>query len=536
MAISTTLMAQISQDIPPRSFVELQAKDHFLTIQVQAPDLLQIEQEDQQRAMAGMLEASARKMPVGVDLYNSGSWTELANGDRVWRLRLDAPGALATELFFSTYQLPVGATMHVYDPSKEQVLGAFTNQNEQFSGRFATDLIYGPSCIIEYYEPLAVEGQGVLEIESIGWSYKDAYPLSAKADDCEVDVACSEGNNWDDQKASVVRLRTVDGSFVGWCTGSVVNNTNEDCTPYVLTALHCGETSNANDFQDWKFYFNYQRPNCGTGTALANQVMTGSFHRADSNDGGGATGSDFLLVEIDTDIPDNYTPYYAGWDASGPGSSSGVSIHHPAGDEKKISTYTSNLLSSSWGASGSHWRVIWSGTANGHGVTEGGSSGSPIYNTAKRIVGTLTGGGSACNSVQPGGQNLPDYYGKMSYHWDDNWNPTDDLKDLLAPGSSTTILNGSWDPCGSSIGIEEYGADAVTLYPNPTTGIFQLSLNNGSRISSVEVFNAVGALMAQYSPEQTQVSLDLSQYQNGTYYLVVEGATYRFSTSLVLLK
>ena len=75
-------------------------------------------------------------------------------------------------------------------------------------------------------------------------------------------------------------------------------------------------------------------------------------------------------------------------------------MHHPSGDIKKISTYSSNLNTSGWNGNGvqSHWRVYWTSNSNGHGVTEGGSSGSPIFRANGRIMGTLTGGGSYCNS------------------------------------------------------------------------------------------------------------------------------------------
>ena len=69
-------------------------------------------------------------------------------------------------------------------------------------------------------------------------------------------------------------------------------------------------------------------------------------------------------------VPFSYNAYYNGWLRSG--SAVGVSIHHPSGDPKKISTYTQALQSANWtgGNSGTHWRVYWSATANGHGVTE----------------------------------------------------------------------------------------------------------------------------------------------------------------------
>jgi len=92
---------------------------------------------------------------------------------------------------------------------------------------------------------------------------------------------------------------------------------------------------------------------------------------------------------------------------------------------------------------------VWSGTENGHGVTEGGSSGSPIFNSGGQIVGQLTGGGSFCNEVQPGGQNQPDFYGKMSYNWTSNGN-TDivELENFLDPGNTgLTELGGTYVPC-----------------------------------------------------------------------------------------
>ena len=86
----------------------------------------------------------------------------------------------------------------------------------------------------------------------------------------------------------------------------------------------------------------------------------------------------FLLVELNND-PD-FNPYFAGWNRSNIPATSGVSIHHPSGDIKKISTFTQSLTSAGGLGFGNdnttHWRVYWSNTVNGHGVTEGGSSGS----------------------------------------------------------------------------------------------------------------------------------------------------------------
>ena len=116
----------------------------------------------------------------------------------------------------------------------------------------------------------------------------------------------------------------------------------------------------------------------------------------------------------------------------------GVTIHHPAGDIKKISTYTTPVESSQWsGTSGTHWQVYWSETETNWGVTEGGSSGAPLYDNTGKIIGALTGGQAACEPDGSGsgtGPDQPDYYGKFSYSWDQNGNdPSQQLKYWLDP-------------------------------------------------------------------------------------------------------
>lgn len=86
----------------------------------------------------------------------------------------------------------------------------------------------------------------------------------------------------------------------------------------------------------------------------------------------------------------------------------------------KISTFSKTAKTSTWygvdnieGAPNAHWSTVFEQTTNGHSVTEGGSSGSPLFNQNKLIVGTLSGGSSSCE--KPDGINT---YGKLYYHWD----------------------------------------------------------------------------------------------------------------------
>jgi hypothetical protein len=93
------------------------------------------------------------------------------------------------------------------------------------------------------------------------------------------------------------------------------------------------------------------------------------------------------------------TPYYLGWDRTGNSGTGGIGIHHPAGDVKKISLYTmspesTDYLSNTVSPDGNHWRLVWSS-----GTTEIYSSGSPLINNSRHVIGQLHGGYVSCNNI-----------------------------------------------------------------------------------------------------------------------------------------
>ena len=119
-----------------------------------------------------------------------------------------------------------------------------------------------------------------------------------------------------------------------------------------------------------------------------------------------------------------------------------MGIHHPAGDIKKVSRENDPLISTTFGScpANSHWGV----TGWDEGVTEGGSSGSPLFDQNHRIVGQLHGGASAC-----GAASLSDEYGKMSYSWNpQNSDSTNQLKYWLDPHQSNASFVNGYDPTG----------------------------------------------------------------------------------------
>jgi hypothetical protein len=326
------------------------------------------------------------------------------------------------------------------------------------------------------------------------------------AGDCQVNAACPEGL-FPDLEDATVRILWFNSGVAGWCSGTLMNNTAYDLRPLILTAEHCalirGEPSEA-DYRNWTFFFNYQSAACETprndlGLDAKNRVGARVLSR--SNDNGGDTGSDFLLIELINSIPDHFEAYYAGWNRSSTPPLQGECYHHPAGDLMKISTYRSSASLGSFGGvtDDTHYQVQWVGTPNGFGTTEPGSSGSALLDENGLVVGQLTGGASSCEDPR-----FFDLYGTMSYNWNKN-------------GSATENQLGPWlDPLNSGVvalsGTREAqtpvlnAADNWQIKTNPVrSNVLELSgINNLSQLVEIGLFNINGQLI--WFKEQAPIS------------------------------
>jgi hypothetical protein len=505
-------------------------------IQVPPPDLTSVIQEDVKYPSPYRFGIV---LPVDVSPDHSGNWTTLPDGNQIWRATVSASGALALSAYFDRFHIPDGGKLYIYNSDKSQVIGAFSPLNNSKSGLFATELIAGDEMTMEYVRPEGSDEVPLLHLNEITYAYRGMGFLDRNGDNpgfsgkCEVNVNCPEGDDWQDQKKGVTRihLKRAGGSY--WCTGSLVNNTKSDNIPYVLTANHCGFNSTDQELQQWIFYFDYEALDCSTNVYTKPKSLTGATLKAHSGDQL-TVGSDFYLVRMNENIPDSFDVFFNGWSRSEDyPSPSGVGIHHPGGDLKKISTYTNILGSSSWmGNPGlTHWEVFWSQTISGHGVTEGGSSGSPIFDNQGRIVGVLSGGESACDSSH---LNRPDYYGKFSWAWSSDGNDsTSRLKDWLDPGSTNPmVLNGRY-----SHGVDTVISTAMTIFPNPFKDFITFSMQefkNGE--VHVTVRDIPGRLLISDNyqlNDQGSFQMNLGFLPKGLYLLRIESLETTITSKII---
>jgi PKD repeat protein len=450
-----TLKAQISHGGTPSSFLHSKKLKSTLSAQsINPPNIAALVAQDIKNDSLRMPYRIAEMIPVEFCMHNTGKWDTLSNGDIVWRLKITSVGALGLQLIYNKFHLPKGSKLFLYSADKKYVIGSFTEQNNHPSGLFATEIIPGESCTLEYIANPENDDKPSICITKVGYVYRgmNSYVPASRmksASTCEVNVACSpEGDNWKDVKRSVAKV-LISGHQ---CTGTLLNNTAMDFKNYFATAFHC-INGYESDAPTWVFYFNFERSDCSeTSTLISAQTITGADIRAAIPLNG---GSDAALLEIQGTIPASYNAFWAGWDITDTLIAGGVCIHHPQNDVKKISTARTEWKTDRWrdndnnvGANNADWNVQFSATTNGSGITEDGSSGAGIFSPDERFRGQLTGGASTC--AQPSGAN---YFGKLTYSWDQQGTTSDvQFKPWLDPlNTGQTKINGVDANAGNGI-------------------------------------------------------------------------------------
>ncbi len=506
------------------------------------PDLKQLQTMDSLDAQYGHPYRIGQSVSAGFTLENSGSWTVLPDhSGSIWRLNISVPDALGLILYYDQWYLPEGCEFFLYNGDKTQVLGAYTSAFNTSSGLFATEITSGDQVTLELFVPVGADPGARVNISEVGYVYRgagltdNAREASRASGSCEVDVNCSEGSNWQDEKRGVCRMVIKNGTSQYLCTGSLMNNTAQDCTPYVLLADHCAYSNayaTAANMLQWVFYFHYEAAACGGSYSSGQKTKVGCTLLAHDTYGSTESGSDFYLVQLVQSINSSDNIYYNGWSRSTTASTSGVGIHHPDGDIKKISTYSTTLSS----AGVTHWTVYWVATTNGHGVTEGGSSGSPLFNPSGLVVGTLTGGSSTCTALTS-----PDYYGKMSYHWINNGTTAaKQLKPWLDKANTgATYINGSYT-CTPAYVSEVKNLEAgIFVYPNPTSGLLHLALGKDElKNARVQLHDRFGQLVFEnfYAGRITgELLLDVAGFTEGLYFLTIDDDKYRLYKKVMVV-
>ncbi len=444
--------------VVPMQSQSAQAGEPSFDLNLPAVDLLKVTKEDHDKQLAGeplryAIPSEFEPVVLRHGTASGGRWIRLKNNQWQWRFTINTANATSIDLGFESLFLPRGAQLEVFDQNNQRAKGPYTDAHNRSHRQLWPGPVIGKSVTIVLTVPETMKPYVELSLSHITRGYRKFWEENGdalnKSGSCNVDVACPEGDGWRNPIRSVARY-VRNGQYL--CTGQLINNTSNDGTPYFLTADHCGfDSNNAASINLW---WNYESDTCrppgsaSSGTPIStagfNDTQNGATFIA-SND-----FSDFALLRLDTVPPPAYDVFYTGWDRRDLAPSSAVAIHHPAGHAKRISFENDPLTitgySQSFTGNASHLRVAdWD-----LGTTEGGSSGSGLWNSQQLLVGQLQGGSAAC------GNDNPDWYGRFNVSWDYGATPQTRLKDWLDPvnsGAETLQGKGACTPPSASMNI-----------------------------------------------------------------------------------
>lgn len=320
-----------------------------------------------------------------------------------------------------------------------------------------------------------------------------SYNLNAQfgeSTSCEKNVFCYP--DWCNQRRSV-GLIFIDGNSEPFATGFLISNDKGDGKPFFLTAKHVVDLNHNSIFEqneiekleNIKIVFNYQFNNCnnsniGTEPSLSEFVIGADIVSYSVTTTIG--GQDWILLELTDDVANTYAAYFSGFNTTDALPESVCMIHHPSGDVKKISFYNDAPEEKIWTWLVDEWDV---------GGAEFGSSGAPVYNNEKLIVGIQSANGDPsdyCSTVKS--------YSSLFYKaWNNQSNTNNQLKHWLnsspTNGWSLTFISG-YDPCKTSINF----SDANDLHISDNVNIFTNGLLDYGTRSYNGIYNSSGTISA----------------------------------------
>ncbi len=353
-------------------------------------------------------------------------WQPLPSGGKIASFTFTSPSAAALRLaievtslppecelrFFSTDIDSVGTVHQVYGKQILELLevNKAAEPDNSEASIYWSPTVEGETISLEIYLPEGID-ISELQITFPALSHLAVSPFrSSEADfnlqsygasnSCQNDATCY--TNWRNMRRATAKMVYTKGGYSYICTGTLLNDKDPSTyKPYFISAAHCINSQTVASTLNTLWF--YESASCNSSTRNSNYTIRY----------GGATllwsrglttyrsssSMDTSFFKLNESPPGG--TYYSGWTTSVlNGGKTGV--HHPKGDWKKISfgspggsyscwSISSKSFQCSYDASGNFFLINWT-----DGGTEGGSSGSGLFQDNDHLMADLTGGSGSC--------------------------------------------------------------------------------------------------------------------------------------------
>lgn len=326
------------------------------------------------------------------------------DGGTVRRIELTSQGAKGLRVQFKG-RVETGTEIRAYAPASSAAFGPLSSFPIGEDGTWWSPVIFGDSLGLEFYAAPCRAAARFPEIAQVTYIYGSVQadgPAGGKWGsnglDCELDVTCSP--TWSTEKDGVAKMFfNCTPTSCSICTGSLLNRDNGDQSPIFLTANHCISTQAAAATLTTLWF--YQTPTCNGAVPDPNTLPQTSGALLLKN----YPYYDCTILGLSTKPPAGAT--FLAWNPGAwPYGDAVVGIHHPHGEYKRIAFGSLTDSGIKNFAEGIGDVSVWFVNYN-QGTVEKGSSGSPLFDSAHRVRGPLTGGDAEiCASTEK-------YYGRF---------------------------------------------------------------------------------------------------------------------------
>lgn len=346
------------------------------------------------------------------------NWKTTPTGGNVAALSFSSTGAKGLRIGLLVTKLPETATLRYYTNGAAT---AFEVTGKDVLSTLARNLASGDKSDAgrTYWGPVFENTEITLEIDlpaglstdslevaipTVMHSFRsvidaEAMSLLDPSQVCNIDVNCESPRPT--VSDAVTNLNFIENGFSYSCSGTMLNNTANDGTPYVLTANHCIDSQTVASTITTQWFLrsaSCNSPNFGSIGFPAGATLLYTAYNTDST-----------LVRLTFNNATSYGVMFAGWDATTPPAIGQAveDIHHPKADPQRISKgglqtyYTRDALGDFYFSNSTNSTFL--GVTLTSGLVEPGSSGSGLFkniSTNPRLIGQLWGGeAGTCSSA-----------------------------------------------------------------------------------------------------------------------------------------
>lgn len=411
---------QIQEDVSHWLAAQRPARSESVRVQIDAAEMQSIEEPEMVNAAplkVGVVVPLANRIRVqgldgSRDLITAGSISRTRDGAIIWAVTLGSERAGGIRLHVEDLLLPDNATLYFYSNDGE-AYGPYSGSGPDGTGEFWTPSVIGEDGTLQLrIEPgtskadLASVSLSITEVGHISRAFFGIVDEGAISAFCSFNASCIVNNNCQSDAAvnnaelAVAKMLWVKGCCIYTCSGGLIADSDPNTQiPYFMTANHCLSASSSN----LEAFFQYQ-VSCGTTSCTGTYVdpptnlIAGKTVGATIKATGAISSGDFSLFQLNQNPPAGSV--FLGWTNTPIANSNGAALHrvsHPSGAPQSYSNATVNTsvgTCQGW----NRGPLIYS--RGSVGATEGGSSGSPVVNSAGQFVGQLTGScGTNLNNV-----------------------------------------------------------------------------------------------------------------------------------------